>query len=140
MTRRVLSILLAIALMLTTALPGLAVEPRASEYIDTYMAVLNSGTESGVMRLSYCVMSAKSDITRIGVYKYILYKSDGSYVRTVYGTVANGLLRTSGMSVNTSVSISGTSGESYYAVVTLIVGDANGSDTRTVTTATVVCP
>ncbi len=104
--------------------------------ISGYNASLKVGTGKGAVKISYTVTSSKPAKT-IGVSKIEIYKSNGTKVTTITGTVANGLLRESAGTKTGTYTYRGTSGESYYAKVTLYVACESGSDSRTVTTKTV---
>lgn len=111
--------------------------PYGSICISGYNASLKLGTGKGAVKISYTVTSSKPAKT-IGVSQIEIYKSDGTKETTITGTVANGLLRESAGTKTGTYTYRGTSGESYYAKVTLYVACESGNDSRTVTTKTVV--
>lgn len=145
MIKRVSLILLAVALLIS-ALPlySSAVAPvgdeiEASNYLTSYAAVLYSEGTTGKLKLWYQVY-AKATMTEVGVYKIVVRKSDGTLVRTIWGSTANGLMATNSVFHSGTYTLSLTSGTTYYCVVTVIAKNSSGSDTRTVTTAAVTCP
>ena len=146
MTKRVLSILLVCAMLFTTLpMTSHAVLPEhdeidASNYLSGYGATLYSEGATGELKLWYEVY-AKATMSSVGVSKIVVKKSNGTIVRTIWGSTTNGLLAANYWFHNGTYTISGlTSGTSYYCVVTVIAGNSSGADTRTVTTTAVTCP
>lgn len=70
----------------------------------------------------------------IGVASIVIYKSDGSYVTTIKGSTANGLISFNTDRKNGSYTYKGTSGVSYYAVVTITATAGSETDNKTITT------
>lgn len=140
MRKRILSLGLILALMLTLCGGmALAAEPRASSTLTYYPVGVSKGANEGEIKISYDVM-ANTDADEVGVTSIKIYKSDGTYVTTITGTVANGLLRTNAFSHRSSYIYEGTSGVTYYAEVTVYAKIGSNSDSRTVTTPTVTAP
>ena len=108
---------------------GLA-SARASNYLKLYGATLVTGDSHGQLDLNYNV-SAKTMVTSIGISRIDLYTADGDYVKTIYGSTANGLMYSSGLSHYDIYTISATAGEEYYAEITFKAGNSSGSDTGT---------
>lgn len=140
MKKKILVVTLVLCLLMGFSVTAWAVEPRASAYLDCYDIDLYSGTDSGELDLEYMILSTKVGLTEIGISKIQLYKTDGTLYRTIYDTIYNGLMRTSGYSHGGNYTITCEPGTAYYAVVTVTAGDAYGSDSRNVVTDTVVSP
>lgn len=113
--------------------------PRASLTLSEYNAGLRAGSSSGEIRISYDV-SATNIANSIGVSSITVYKSDGSYVATITGTIGNGLIIKSDSTHDGIYTYKGTSGASYYTKVTVFATIGSTSDSRTVTTSAVKAP
>lgn len=111
--------------------------PYASDYISACRASISKGDSSGDVAITFNITAYKTP-TSIGASKIVIYKSNGTQVKTITGSTSNGLLWSSGK--NGMYTHSGTSGTSYYAEVTFIAKNASGSDTRTMTTSMVTAP
>lgn len=112
------------------------VEPRASEYLNAYSATLTTGTKKGEVVLTFYVSSGRTDITKIGINNIVVYRSNGTRVRSIGGTYENGLLKANVGSYGGSYSVILTTNTSYYMEVTFVAGNSSGVDTRTFTTGT----
>lgn len=146
MTKRIVAIILACTLLICAfPVASYAAAPEqneieASNYLSGYNATLYSDGTSGKLKLWYEVY-AKETMSSVGVYKIVVKKSNGTIVRTIWGSTANGLLGANYWFHNGTYTISNlTSGTSYYCAVTVIAGNSSGSDTRTITTSLVTCP
>lgn len=141
MKTRFLAIIMAVVFLFPCyqVVNAASVQPYASQYLSNYIAVLTAGNSSGKVNIAFSV-GGTTGTTTVGVQKAMIYKSNGSYVTTVYGSTTNGLLRTSTSYHSGTYTYSGVSGTSYYAVITVYAGNSSGSDTRTVTTNTVKAP
>lgn len=142
--KRVVSIALAALFALTccfgSALANGGIMPMSSPTIMGQSASMKSGYQSGELRISYNINAVKS-ADEVGVSSIELYKSDGSYVDTIYGSTDNGLVRTSAIkNVGTYSYTDAESGKYYYAVVTLYATIGDLSDSVEITTATVKAP
>ena len=73
----------------------------------------------------------------IGVSQIKIYRSNGQYVTTIQGSASNGLLINSNDAHNDIYTYTGTSGTSYYAVVTVYAYDGSRSDSQEIKTNTV---
>ena len=115
------------------------IQPRASEYLSRYTVALGSGDETGTVKLAFSV-TATNTMTQVGISKVEIYKSNGSYVTTIYGNSTNKLLGSSTEHHSGYYIYNGVSGTSYYAKVTVFAKNSSGSDSRVVTTATAKAP
>ena len=115
------------------------VQPRASAYLSRYIATLSEGNAPGQLNIAFSVTASRV-MTKVGVSRIDIYRSNGTYVTSINGSTANGLLALSTMHHSGTYTYNGISGVSYYAIVTVYAGDTTGSDTRTVTTNTVKAP
>lgn len=109
------------------------IEPYASLSLSTAQASLSTGANSGEIKIIYQSRSNKT-CRPIGVSSIAIYKSDGTYVTTIYGSTSNGLMANGTTSKVGSYTYKGSSGTSYYAVVTLSATAGGEHDSRTVTT------
>lgn len=79
-------------------------------------------------------ISAVHTMDRLGVTLIHIYKADGTFVKTVYGSTSNGLLEDNNSSFAAEYIYQGVAGTSYYGVVYFTCRDSTGSDSRHVTT------
>ena len=137
MRKRVLTLAISFILIcsLFTSL-ALAATLRASKYISSYNAVIySSGNEITVD----CSITGTGRMKTIGIKSVKIYTSSGTNVAT-YSYTTDGYEYLMGSDTGrktASVSYTGVSGRSYYAVVTFYVSDGSGSDSRTHTTKTI---
>lgn len=106
---------------------------RASAYLTSYNAKLYTGDSSGQLRLDFDVTASRA-VTSYGISKVWIYSEDGDLVKTITGSKSNGLLSSSGRFFANSYYTNVTAGERYYAEITFIGKDANGSDSKPYTT------
>lgn len=140
MKKRILSFISIMALVLSLCGgAALAVEPRASDTISIFVLAAAKGNNAGEFKVKYDVMANES-ASRVGISSIVIYKGDSSYVTTITGSVANGLIVTNKSRHNSSYIYEGTPGESYYAIVTCTATIGSKSDSRTLTTDTVTTP
>lgn len=142
MKKRIAVTLLLVILLIICAIPTSAStfsQIRASKYLNSYFAMLDQGTTAGNLSLSFSVV-ATGKMNLVGISRINVYKANGTFVETITGTVANGLLGASDMHHSGNYTYHGTPGTSYYFAVTVYAGDSTGSDSRTVTTNTVKAP
>ena len=112
---------------------------RASDYFSSYSTSATGGAE-GDVAISVSIRATKT-MDLIGATKIVIQEKDGTRWQEVYtktGTIYNGLLDSEARSFRNSYTYSGTSGKTYRAIVTLYAKDAFGSDSRTVTTNSIV--
>lgn len=133
---------IALMLCLATALFCLIGSASASNDIDVYSSdyILSCNatlSSSGSGKLKITVSErANGTMSTLGASAIRIYKSDGTYVTRILGTTSNGLLKNNASSLSGSYTYQGSSGTSYYAVVTFTASNSNGSDSRVITTAT----
>lgn len=138
MSKRILkliSVILVIVFLVGAPVYALAAEARASAWFSGYGAsVVASG--SGKINIEFTVVGTGT-MTKLGVSTIDIYKSNGTFVKTIsYTASGNGYM----MGYNTafhsgSVPYSGVSGQKYYAVVTFYAKNSSGSDYRNYTTS-----
>lgn len=110
--------------------------PRASDYLDGYSAYLYQGDTTGTVRVEFTV-SANEKADRVGVSRLAVlavYKEDGTFVTSVTGTVANGLLKEGYKTHMGGYTFQGYSNQVYYMVLTMYAEFGGGSGTREYTT------
>ena len=101
-----------------------------------FIASASKGDSAGEIKINYDVQ-ASQPADQVGISSIKIYKSDGTYVTTITGTTKNGLIRTGAGRHKSTYIYKGSSGTSYYAVVTGFATVGSDSDSRTVTTGTV---
>lgn len=114
-------------------------EPQSSATIASCSATLKQGSGEGKVVVRYAVKGKNKKSTRIGVLSIKIYKLNGTCVATVAGTTANGLIAANVNSHSGTYTYSGTSGVSYYAVITFTAASGM-TDSKTITTNTVTAP
>lgn len=135
----ILSLVLTISCYCVSAFAASPLETRASITLSNYNVTIDSGNADKEITLSF-VLLANTVVDSIGVESIEVYKSNGSYVKTITGTTENGLIVTNNYAYIDSYDCSLTSGVSYYAVVTVFARIGSVSDSRTITTRTVTAP
>ncbi len=106
---------------------AVAAEARASQYFNEYYCGIS--TDGGKIKFDLTV-SGRSVMSKIGASSIAIYKSDGSYVTTLYASSKG---NEEMMSSNTrfhygSASYSGQAGVTYYAIITFYASNSSGSD------------
>lgn len=139
--KKLASIFLVVTIVLgTTYMPAYAteIEPRESYVFSYYLAYTYEEENEGEIGIVFSVTC--SHITSIiGASSIEIYRSNGTHVVTIEGTVENGLLRNGGNCAGTYI-FQGESGVSYYAAVRFY-GVADGiTDTRVVVTNSTKAP
>ncbi len=129
----------AIIFMILGNITASASTMRASPTLSSYGVVLTKGSSGGKVIITYDVL-ANSVAESLGVSSIVIYKSSGDYVTTIYPTTLNGLKTSNAMWHRSSYTYSGTSGVSYYAMVTVFATINGVTDSRTVKTNTVTAP
>lgn len=108
---------------------------RASCTLTSHNAHIETGKNTGEVKITYDVAANKLS-SPIGVSSIVIYKADKSYVTTIRGSTSNGLMVNSDTKKSGSYTYKGTSGVSYYAVVTMSATAGSEYDSETVTTGT----
>ena len=128
--KKTVALLLAVVLTLASLSATVsAAEARASDYLSGYGATLAQGSASGGIVVNYYVNSSKPGVSKIEI-----YTSTGTRVKTIYGTTANGLIVNTNMIHAGSYPIICEPGTEYYAKVTVMGKNSQGSDSRVITT------
>jgi len=139
--KRIFSFFVSAALLLTcflgTAFAVSSAEPYASPIITYYDADMVCDGE-GNARVDFSIASSRI-ADELGVEVIKVYKSNGDNVKTVNGSVQNGLIYEDDSWHSDSYNISLSSG-SYYAKITLFATAGSISDSRTITTSTIKIP
>lgn len=132
----VLAIVLACSMCVGSASAGTSDILRSSPTLTRYSAIITKGNDSGKIVITYDV--AATDIAdSLGVSKMEIYRANGSYVTTIYPTSQNNFTNSNTVRHRASYTYDGTSGTSYYAVVTVFATIDGVTDSRTITTNTV---
>lgn len=141
--KRILSIAIILLLLLSsfgaaaTAAQPEPVLPAESAYLSHYRAGVTTSDTRGAILLEFWVGAEIMKPTIIGVSEISVCRYDGTPMKTINGSYANGLLTSGVYNYLHQYLIDGLEpGTNYYAKVTVIVGDAKGSDTRQITTNT----
>ena len=111
----------------------------SSYTLHSYNARLRAGSTRGTINIAFDVKSSKM-ADSIGVSSIVIYTSSGDYVKTITGSSDNGLIREDSPMHASSYPCSLTSGNSYYAEVTVFATVGKISDDRVVTTNIVTAP
>lgn len=113
--------------------------PLDSAYLSSYFATLLQGDSAGEIDISFRVFAARTGLTQIGVSEIRIY-TGGARVKTIIGTVVNGLIATNTNSHHGDYIFRGEPGAAYYAVVIVKAMDSAGSDSRHITTNEIIAP
>lgn len=136
--KRVISAFLLCSMLLSCCVGAFAATEsveRSSNILKSYTARMETGINSGEVKIVYN-SSSNEVVSSIGVSSIIIYKSDGTYVTTIYGSPNNGMITRNTKVKNGSYTYKGTSGVSYYAKVTFAAIQSGESDVRSMTTNT----
>lgn len=112
---------------------------KSSYYLNMYTAALYPKAETGKVDVAFEVI-ATDDMDYVGVIEIIVRNNNGTIHNIVWGSTTNGLLDTNTWFHVGSYTLNLTSGNTYYCTVVVLARDANGGDTRRITTNHVVCP
>lgn len=109
--------------------------PDASSYISSYSVSIHNGG-SGKLKVQFWV-TGTGTMTKIGATCIRIYKSNGTYVTTIWNTDSgrSGMLGSNKI-YHSDIETINVSPGSYYAVVYVFARNSSGSDTITVTTGT----
>ena len=118
---------------------AIELSPRASDYLDGYGASLYPGSTKGSVRVAFTVTATRHS-DRVGVSELVIYKSNGSRVATISGTVSNGLMCEDTTFHMGDYTYYGEAGVSYYAKLTIYAERDGGSDSRIYLTNTCTAP
>lgn len=139
--RRFISVAIALGIIITVlgSVTASASTLRSSPTLSSYGVVITKGASAGKIVITYDVL-ANTFADSVGVSSMKIYKSNGTYVTTINATSLNGFTASGCVSNRNSYTYTGTSGTSYYAVVTVFATIDGVTDSRTVTTNTVTAP
>lgn len=133
--------ILSFALILSMGLSGIAgaasgteAAPCSSEYIESAIASISKS--GNTLYVTFTVLGTGT-MTTLGASSVKIYTSGGSLVKTFWGSSTPSLQGSNQKSYTGSVSYEGTSGTTYYAVVTAYAKNSSGSDTLKRTTASI---
>lgn len=114
--------------------------PKASPTLVLYSTSMEPGPAAGSLKINFDVV-AQSKAEEVGVSFIDIYDFDGHYTATITGSVYNNLLARNAISHGAFCYYpSATSGESYYAIVTVTATIDGVSDSKEVITNTVEAP
>ncbi len=133
--KRIITLIVCVALTTSLCCLSANASTKASDHLRSYSATLYTGNSRGQLQLSFNVY-AYSTSTSIGISQVKVYKSDGSYVKTIQGSTSNGLLASSRRSFSNTYNLAVEAGKNYYLEVTFTAKDSSGSDSKTYTTNT----
>lgn len=135
---RVLCLVLAVILALSLC-GGVLAAPKASTTLFAYGVWAYTGENSGELDIDYEVQ-ANYRADSLGISTLEIYKSDGTYVTTIYGNTTNRLMATNKADINRTYTYKGDPGTTYYAVATVEATIGSDYDYRYVTTNTATTP
>lgn len=114
------------------------ISPMASEYIRSYSAEITPQANGNlVIEFSIYGTALMDDIGATSIYLYEIDDDGESLAKTFHYTSHSNMMAEEKWSLSSSVSYSGTSGNSYYAIVYFRAAKGNSGDVRTYTTETV---
>lgn len=140
-TNRILACLLLCLLCVGLSVPAFA-GTCASDYLTGYDVWCSQGGDNEVVVEFSVEATDIMDYVGVTLIRFQVY-SGGSWstVHTKVGSVANGLLSSNvDYHAGTYSYTSATTGQTYRALVTVYAADGSGSDSRTVTSNSVVAP
>lgn len=131
---------LVLVVVLALALCGVSLAAvQGSTTLGAYGVWAYTGDNSGELDIHYEVESNyTADALGISVLK--IYKSDGTHVDTIYGSLSNRLIAQGQSLVNRTYTYKGDPGTTYYAVATVTATIGEDYDYRYVTTNTATTP
>ena len=135
--KRICSTVLVLAVVLSCCAGAFAATDRVartSNILEVYTASAATGTNSGEVKITYR-SRANQSATTIGVSSIEIYKSDGSYVTTIWGSTSNGLMAGNTQIKNGTYVYKGTSGVYYRAKVTISATAGGETDNKPVWTS-----
>lgn len=135
---RILCLVLATVLALALCGGALAAT-QGSTTLGAYGVWASKGVNSGELDIDYQI-SANSSADSLGISVLKIYKSDGTYVTTIYGSLSNRLIAHNQPDVNRTYTYKGEPGTTYYAVATVSATIGEDYDYRYVTTNTATTP
>lgn len=138
--KKIGALIFVFAMCMSIGANAAAVDTRASKYLSSYSASVTASSNGGII-IKFSAI-APSTIKQIGAsYIDVMESTDGgktwSTVKTVSGTIANGLLFSDTTVGKGSYSYAGTIGYIYKADVTCYASDASGSGSGDCSTGTV---
>lgn len=129
-----------LAAMLALALCGGALAAvQGSTTLGSYGVWAYPGVNSGELDIDYEIL-ANYEADSLGISVLKIYKSDGTYVTTIYGNTTNRLMAKKLTDINRTYTYKGTPGTTYYAVATVEATIGSDYDSRYVTTNTATTP
>lgn len=146
MIKKITAVIMALAISVSCIFSASAyapvdtgVQPMNSDQLASYSVSLVQGSASGQITIAYKVRGTDT-MVKIGIFRIKIYTSSGSLVASISGSTSNGLLSANSLYASGSYSYQGSSGKSYYAVVTVYAYDGTAASLRMVTTSTVTAP
>lgn len=115
----------------------LAATLRASKYISSYNAVISPAGDGDIT--VECSIVGTGRMKTIGIQSIKIYSGNGIQLAT-YSYTTPGYEYLMGSNTgrkSASITYSGVSGRSYYAVITFYASDGSGSDSKSYTTVTI---
>lgn len=143
-TTRITMLICVLMLSIMMAVPAAAassdgdVSAQASDYIDSYTAWASAGSNGQVY--IYYNIEATGYVARVGAKLIVVQVLDAGVwkdVKTITGTLSNGMLVSNAAAHAGNIVYQGTAGNSYRAVVTVYAGPVSGGDSRIITTNSV---
>lgn len=123
---KTISLMLVLAMMLSTC--AFAIETKSSAYLFSYSGTLTR-TSTGKLCISFDVTGTNTMID-IGASTVRVYKSNGTLMATYSYTAYSSMMAHNTFFHSSSLTYSGTTGESYYCIITFHARNANGYDSK----------
>lgn len=135
----ILALSIACALCIGSVSASELVETRANTTIADCSVSIEAGSKSGKVVISYTVR-ANQPADSLGISSIVIYDSNDKYVTTIQGSTRNGLIESKSIRCRGDYTYTGTSGKTYYAVVTAFAKIGSQSDELEITTGSVKAP
>lgn len=139
MKKKILAVFAAALLVVAVCAGTALAHTEASPTLASYLAYASPGNNAGKFKVTFLVNATES-ADSLGVSYIDIYTSEGSFVTTITGTTANGLVGTNNSGIAGSYTYDGTPGASYYAIVTVFAKIGSEYDSHSISTGTATTP
>ena len=135
-TKKILSLMIAVVFVLSLSVTAFADISPLSDPNIVGMSGSITKAGNGKVNINFSIV-AKDTMVTLGAKSIDLYKSNGSYVTTLYSSIYDNMLGSNAAWYSSSVPYSAESGQTYYAIITFFADSGSVSSTDTYTTASV---
>jgi hypothetical protein len=131
---KIVSIIIVLSMVLSVSSLA-SIMPCSNDYIAINSASITKASNGNINITFY--IKCTDVMNKLGALTIKLYTSSDTLVKTFTASSYASMMGSNSMSYSGSVSYAGTSGTSYYAVVTFYASNNSGTGTSTFTTPTV---